>query len=148
MRTYYLVYFNNSLRNCCVSVARLTLVLGPVTGMLIGSFIFHYFAISGLTQGGGNTALDKYEFGPNGDTVEALWYLFVCLTTANHPDVFMPLYHQRPFAVFFTMSYMFITNLVLMNLLLAVVTSEFAQIMEDQQVPHDLEPCPQPQPQP
>jgi len=135
MRAYYLLYFNDSLRNCAKSVGKVITMLGPMFGMLLSSFIMHYFAISGLTQGtvdDQNTDWDKYEFGPNGDTTEALWYLFVCLTTANHPDVFMPLYHQRPWACVFTASYMIVTNIVLMNLLLAVITSEFAQIMEEQ----------------
>ena len=35
----------------------------------------------------------------------------------------MPLYHERPLACVFTLSYMIITNIVLMNLLLAVITS-------------------------
>jgi len=76
--------------------------------------------------------LKSYEFGPNGDSVEAMWNLFIALTTANHPDVFMPLYHARPWAIIFTFSYMVVTNLIFMNLLLAVITSEFSQIMEQQ----------------
>ena len=68
---------------------------------------------------------------PLGEDLAAIVYnLFVCLTTANHPDIAMKLFHHHPWSFVFLMSFMIITNLILLNFLLAVVCNHYADFME------------------
>ena len=56
--------------------------------------------------------------------------MFVSLTTANHPDVLMPSYHRQWYMMLLLFSFMAITNLFLLNVFLAVVTSEYRNMVQ------------------
>ncbi|XP_063218915.1 two pore calcium channel protein 1-like isoform X2 [Bacillus rossius redtenbacheri] len=57
--------------------------------------------------------------------------MFVLLTTANFPDVMMPLYSKSKWYSIFFISYLCIVLYVLMNLMLAVVYETFTRIERD-----------------
>ena len=55
---------------------------------------------------------------------------FVALTTANHPDVLMPAYNQEWFMMLLLFSFMLVTNLFLLNIFLAVVTTQYSNMVQ------------------
>ena len=69
---------------------------------------------------------------PEGDQlfptlVEGLWTLWICVTTANYPDVMMPGYtgNQNRFVSMYFISFMILTYFFLMNVILATVCNEY-----------------------
>jgi two pore calcium channel protein len=67
---------------------------------------------------------------PEGDQlfpnlVEGLWTLWICVTTANYPDVMMPGYTQNRFVALYFVSFMILTFFFLMNVILATVCNEY-----------------------
>ena len=57
---------------------------------------------------------------------EAAWSLFICLTTANFPDVMTAQYHSSRTAIFFFAPFLLVGNFFLLNLVLAVVVNAHA----------------------
>jgi Ion transport protein len=62
-----------------------------------------------------------YENFPN--LVEGIWTLWICITTANYPDVMMPSYNDNRLSGIFFVSFMIISFFYLMNLILAGVVN-------------------------
>ena len=58
---------------------------------------------------------------PGGGFGEATWRLFICLTTANFPDVMMREYTESRAVVLFFAAFMLVGHAFLLNLVLAVV---------------------------
>lgn len=133
MRAVYCIYFNNPMRQAFRSLVLVLPSVVPVLAITACSFCFHFLIIQSVVPG--NLASDKqadraeeylqgenkvsesltapiWHFCPAGQPDEALWNLFIYWTTANHPDMFMPLYHTQTFAGFISMSFMLFTNLV------------------------------------
>ena len=61
---------------------------------------------------------------------ETLWQLFICLTTANFPDVMMASYERSRGTIFFFAPFLLLGNLFLLNLILAVVVQAHADSTE------------------
>ena len=57
--------------------------------------------------------------------VEGLWTLWICVTTANYPDVMMPGYNDNRWVALYFVSFMVITFFFLMNVVLAAVVNEY-----------------------
>ena len=57
--------------------------------------------------------------------VEGLWTLWICVTTANYPDVMMPGYNDNRWVALYFVSFMVITFFFLMNIILATVVNEY-----------------------
>lgn len=57
--------------------------------------------------------------------VEGLWTLYICLTTANYPDVMMPGYNENRWVAVYFVSFMIITFFFFMNVILAAVVNEY-----------------------
>lgn len=57
--------------------------------------------------------------------VEGLWTLWICVTTANYPDVMMPGYNDNRWVAIYFVSFMIITFFFLMNIILAAVVNEY-----------------------
>ena len=57
--------------------------------------------------------------------VEGLWTLWICVTTANYPDVMMPGYNDNRWVAIYFVSFMVITFFFLMNIILAAVVNEY-----------------------
>lgn len=55
--------------------------------------------------------------------IEGCWTLWICVTTANYPDVMMPSYNDSRLSAIFFVSFMIITFFFLMNLILASVVN-------------------------
>eukprot|EP00658_Telonema_sp_P-2_P040397 TRINITY_DN28899_c0_g1_i3.p1 TRINITY_DN28899_c0_g1~~TRINITY_DN28899_c0_g1_i3.p1 ORF type:complete len:797 (-),score=211.14 TRINITY_DN28899_c0_g1_i3:369-2759(-) len=95
------------------------------------SLLLHYFLISAAIPL--NTETHTYEertlYFNNAE--DGLFNLYVALTTANHPDVMMPAYERQWYMMLFLVSFMVITNLFLLNVFLAVVTTEYARMVRD-----------------
>lgn len=64
--------------------------------------------------------------------IEAIWTLFICITTANYPDVMMPSYNESRFvpALYFV-SFMSISFFYLMNLILAIAVDSYDESMAE-----------------
>jgi Ion transport protein len=67
---------------------------------------------------------------PEGDQlfptlIEGLWTLWICVTTANYPDVMMPGYNQNRFVALYFVSFMILSFFFLMNVILATVCNEY-----------------------
>lgn len=128
-RAYFFLLFNAELRHAGQVLLNVLKALGPIASMVLCSFIIHYFIFNTVVDDGSETQL-LYNFGEDGDTVEALYELYICLTTANYPDIFLPLYNEKRWTFLLTMSFMVFTVIILLNLLLAVVASEYSDVNE------------------
>jgi Ca2+-binding EF-hand superfamily protein len=76
---------------------------------------------------------------PEGDglfptLVEGLWTLWICVTTANYPDVMMPGYNQNRFVSLYFVSFMIMTYFFLMNVILATVCNEYDTYVKEHQI--------------
>ncbi|CAF0966269.1 unnamed protein product [Adineta steineri] len=77
---------------------------------------------------------------PNGNEyftyyLDTAWDLYVLTTTANNPDVMMPAFNNSILYVIFFMAYLLVNLYLFMNLLLAVIFSNYKQqLQEEQQV--------------
>lgn len=57
--------------------------------------------------------------------IEGIWTLWICITTANYPDVMMPSYSANRLSGIFFVSFMVISFFYLMNLILAAVVNSY-----------------------
>jgi len=129
-RAWTFIYFNRKVRNALVTLCQVFTCLGPLTALLLVSFIGHFFVFQGITIG---VTKQEAGYGPqDGDVSTALYELFSLLTTVNHPDVMMWLVEQRPLAFPVIMSFMFFTSIIGLNLLLAIVYGEYVNILDSE----------------
>jgi len=56
---------------------------------------------------------------------EGMWTLWICVTTANYPDVMMKGYNESPLVAFYFISFMAITFFFVMNIILATVVNGY-----------------------
>lgn len=78
---------------------RLLNVLFSIFGLMLSSFLFHYFFILALLPLNDGTDINENRKVYFPDTSDGLFNLYVALTTANHPDVLMPAYHKQWYIV-------------------------------------------------
>mmetsp|Transcript_36993 Transcript_36993/g.41654 ORF Transcript_36993/g.41654 Transcript_36993/m.41654 type:complete len:840 (-) Transcript_36993:136-2655(-) len=75
--------------------------------------------------------------GTNGfsNLCEAVWTLWICVTTANYPDVMMPSYNENRFvsSIYF-ISFMTISFFYLMNLILAVTVNSYDESIAERKI--------------
>lgn len=57
--------------------------------------------------------------------VESLWTLYICVTTANYPDVMMPAYNGNRWTALYFVSFMVVSFFFLLNIILASVVNEY-----------------------
>jgi hypothetical protein len=76
--------------------------------------------------------------------VEAMWTLWICVTTANYPDVMMASYNQSRWTVLYFVSFMMVTFFFMMNIILASVVNSYdndteaREKMLDEMIQHNL----------
>jgi two pore calcium channel protein, plant len=63
--------------------------------------------------------------------IDAIWTLWICITTANYPDVMMPSYNENRLAALYFVSFMIISFFFIMNLVLASVVNAYDGAIED-----------------
>lgn len=63
--------------------------------------------------------------------IEALWTLWICVTTANYPDVMMPAYNENRLSSIFFVSFMILIFFFLMNLVLAAVVNAYDESIKN-----------------
>lgn len=63
--------------------------------------------------------------------MESLWTLWICVTTANYPDVMMPAYNRSRFSALYFVVFMVMSFFFLMNLILASVVNTYDDAMEN-----------------
>lgn len=63
--------------------------------------------------------------------IEGMWTLWICVTTANYPDVMMPALNENPFVVIYFVSFMIFTFFFLMNIILSIVVNTYS--MKDEE---------------
>lgn len=75
------------------------------------------------------TAYDDFVAAESNTYFHTLWSslinLLVTMTTANHPDIMMPLYQYNRFFALFFMVFLVIGNFIIFNLLTAVIYNQF-----------------------
>merc|ERR1712166_1095732 len=132
-RCFYLLYLSPRMRYGLVSALYVTTKLGSIAGLVIISFLFHYFLIVAFLplddadRPEDNFAERQMYFS---STNEGIYHMFVSLTTANHPDVLMPAYNREWYMMLLLFSFMLVTNLFLLTVFLGVVTSEYATLVK------------------
>lgn len=57
--------------------------------------------------------------------IDAMWTLWIAVTTANYPDVMMPAYNENRLAAIYFVVFMIITFFFLMNVILASVVNAY-----------------------
>jgi hypothetical protein len=57
--------------------------------------------------------------------IDAMWTLWICVTTANYPDVMMPAYNENRLVAIYFVVFMVITFFFLMNVILASVVNAY-----------------------
>jgi hypothetical protein len=62
--------------------------------------------------------------------VDATWTLWICVTTANYPDVMMPVYNESRVSAIYFVVFMIITFFFLMNVILASVVNAYDNELE------------------
>ena len=63
--------------------------------------------------------------------IEAAWTLWICITTANYPDVMMPSYNENRLAGLYFVSFMVVSFFFIMNLILASVVNAYDSVMAE-----------------
>lgn len=61
--------------------------------------------------------------------IESLWTLWICVTTANYPDVMMPAYNQNRFVAIYFVIFMIFTFFFFANLIQASVVNTYDDVM-------------------
>lgn len=69
--------------------------------------------------------------------IEAMWTLWICITTANYPDVMMAGYNENRFVALYFISFMIISFFFLMNVILASVVDEYDTAQQKQNQDYD-----------
>jgi len=62
--------------------------------------------------------------------LEAVWTLWICITTANYPDVMMVGYNENRLVALYFVSFMIITFFFMMNVILASVVNTYDNLHE------------------
>ncbi|KAL7471996.1 hypothetical protein ACHAXS_012301 [Conticribra weissflogii] len=63
--------------------------------------------------------------------IEGIWTLWICITTANYPDVMMPSYKSNRVTAIFWISFMVISYFYCMNLILSVSLNKYDESIAD-----------------
>lgn len=63
--------------------------------------------------------------------VESMWTLWICITTANYPDVMMPSYNENRLAGIYFVGFMIFSFFFFMNLILASVVNTYDDVIKD-----------------
>lgn len=98
-----------------------------IDGLLTLSILVALYAVLGMVLFEGTREAQAYF----SNFVEACTSLMVLLTTANFPDVMMPIYSQSRVASLFFMSFLAIGQLLVMNLVFASVYQHYRQEIVD-----------------
>ena len=94
------------------------------------SFVFHYYAMQAALAATASAAGSQYERGKYfADNPTGLFSIYVALSTANHPDVWMHMYNEHWYLMLILLSFMIVTNIFLLNVLLAVVSNAYSSMI-------------------
>jgi len=66
--------------------------------------------------------------------VESMWTLYICVTTANYPDVMMPAYNDNRLTAVYFVSFMALSFFFLLNIILASVVNEYDMASEQRKM--------------
>jgi two pore calcium channel protein len=111
--------------------------LRPLSGIAIVLFAFLFF-----TSWVGILIFSSSEPGSQGAIYftslwETMWQLFICLTTANYPDVMMPGYTKSRFSFGFFGFFVIIATFFLLNVVIAVVCNAYNAVVEEEAAEND-----------
>ena len=69
--------------------------------------------------------------------IEAMWTLWICVTTANYPDVMMPAYNTNRVTTVYFILFMLITFFFMMNVILGSVVNFYDNELEARKISTD-----------
>ncbi|XP_052050273.1 two pore channel protein 2 [Apodemus sylvaticus] len=126
LRPFFLLQ-NSSMMKKTLKCIRWSLPEMASVGLLLAIHLCLFTIIGMLlfTIGEKDEALDKERLAYFRNLPEALTSLLVLLTTSNNPDVMMPAYTQNRACALFFIIFTLIGSLFLMNLLTAIIYSQF-----------------------
>eukprot|EP00656_Telonema_subtile_P054666 TRINITY_DN8225_c0_g2_i2.p1 TRINITY_DN8225_c0_g2~~TRINITY_DN8225_c0_g2_i2.p1 ORF type:complete len:628 (-),score=87.21 TRINITY_DN8225_c0_g2_i2:102-1985(-) len=132
VRCFFLLEYSMSTRYAFLAAMHIMRKCVGVVVMLLLSFVFHYYLFqAALAAASENVAVltEKNSFFP--DNNSGVFNLYVALTTANHPDVWMAMYHDHWYLMLILVSFMTVTNIFLLNVFLAVVSNAYSDMIRD-----------------
>ena len=106
------------------------LFLHLFTFSMIGTVVFSSHSnITNMSSLEQDSAYDDFVEAESVAYFHTIWRslinLLVTMTTANHPDIMMPLYQYNRFSAIFFMVFLVIGNYIIFNLLTAVIYNQF-----------------------
>eukprot|EP00658_Telonema_sp_P-2_P054367 TRINITY_DN4324_c0_g1_i3.p1 TRINITY_DN4324_c0_g1~~TRINITY_DN4324_c0_g1_i3.p1 ORF type:complete len:554 (-),score=130.15 TRINITY_DN4324_c0_g1_i3:2253-3914(-) len=131
-RIWFLLQYSMSTRYAFIALIHIIRKCVGIAVMLLLSFILHYYMFQGALAGVGADSdsvsdLNAY-FTDNSD---GLFNLYVAMTTANHPDIWMAMYSAHFFSMLILISFMVTTSIFLLNIFLAVVTNAYSSMIKE-----------------
>ncbi|CAJ1945081.1 unnamed protein product [Cylindrotheca closterium] len=123
-----LLLLGSYLKDCQKEIVSLVKLIPDVVSiMVIVGAITAFYSVVGVLL------FDVSEQGqrdfPN--WIEGVWTLWICVTTANYPDVMMPSYNKSRFSGIYFVSFMVIVFFLLMNMVLGSVVEHYDLVMEN-----------------
>lgn len=95
---------------------------------MLGIIIFFY-AWFGVVIFAGHSQADKF---PN--LFEGMFTLWICVTTANYPDVSMDSYNDNRLVAIYWVTFMVVSFFYIMNLVLAICTNQYDKSIANRQI--------------
>lgn len=126
LRLGFVVLYSNQVRTRLLLVAKTMPEVMGIFGMIV-SFIA-FFAWIGVLIFDKDSPEGRQYFADLGD---GMWSLYILLTTANFPDVMMPIYRENRFAILFFFVFIVLGVFFLSNVMTAVVFNVYNEQNEE-----------------
>lgn len=118
-RLFLLATYLDGLHKELASVSKM--IYQVVYIMIVLAIIVSFYSFAGVLLFAGSPQGEQ-DF-PN--FIEGCWTLWICITTANYPDVMMTSFNASRFSAIYFVSFMLISFFFLMNLILAAVVEGY-----------------------
>lgn len=127
LRCFFIVEFSPMLRNNFMHILRSAFRMVEVIVIII--YLVVLFAIVGFTLWSGNASDPSFK-----TFFDAFLNLFVCLTTANFPDIMLPAYRLNPLNSIFFIIFLSLGIYVVLNRSIAIVYAYYKEAMKQEAV--------------
>ena len=131
LRGGILLFYSRSTRHAFIAFINVTRKITGIGLLLLMVFVIFYFFIRALFSWYDDEYSRKETEEYFIDNSDGIFNLFVAMTTANHPDILMSMYDGHWYLMAVLVLFMICTNLVLVNVLLAVICSAYSEMIRD-----------------